>query len=69
MKNLLERIESVTGVLRAFDGRYCVWGSNGPFDVRDIAQRVRVSPDAVVDALPEFKPAKRGRANVEENVE
>jgi hypothetical protein len=60
----LDRIQAVTGVLRAYDGRYCVWGTNGSFDVRDIGNRVGLSMHDVVDALPDFTPAKRGRASV-----
>lgn len=60
----LERIQQVTGVLRAYDGRYCVWGANGSFDVRDIGNRVGLSMHDVVDALPDFTPVKRGRASV-----
>lgn len=60
----LGRIQGVTGVLRAYDGRYCVWGSNGPFDVRDIGNRVGLSMQDVIDALPDFAPAKRGRASL-----
>ena len=60
----LERIQHVTGLLRAYDGRYCVWGANGSFDVRDIGNRVGLSMQDVVDALPDFTPVKRGRASV-----
>lgn len=60
----LERIQRVTGLLRAYDGRYCVWGANGSFDVRDIGNRVGLSMQDVVDALPDFTPVKRGRASV-----
>jgi hypothetical protein len=60
----LDHIQSVTGVLRAYDGRYCVWGANVPFDVRDIGNRVGLSMQDVVEALPDFKPARRGRASV-----
>jgi hypothetical protein len=60
----LDHIQSVTGVLRAYDGRYCVWGANGPFDVRDIGNRIGLSMHDVVDALPDFTPVKRGRASV-----
>ncbi len=60
----LERIQHVTGLLRAYDGRYCVWGTNGSFDVRDIGNRVGLSMQDVVEALPDFTPVKRGRASV-----
>ena len=60
----LDHIQSVTGVLRAYDGRYCVWGTNGSFDVRDIGNRVGLTMHDVVEALPDFTPAKRGRASV-----
>lgn len=60
----LERIQHVTGLLRAYDGRYCVWGANGLFDVRDIGNRIGLTMHDVVEALPDFTPAKRGRASV-----
>jgi len=60
----LDRIQAVTGVLRAYDGRYCVWGTNGPFDVRDVGNRIGLTMHEVVDALPDFTPVKRGRASV-----
>ncbi len=60
----LDHIQSVTGVLRAYDGRYCVWGTKGSFDVRDIGDRVGLTMHDVVEALPDFTPVKRGRASV-----
>ena len=60
----LGHIQYVTGLLRAYDGRYCVWGTNGSFDVRDIGNRVGLTMHDVVEALPDFTPAKRGRASV-----
>ena len=60
----LDRIQAVTGVLRAYDGRYCVWGTNGSFDVRDVGNRIGLTMHEVVDALPDFTPVKRGRASV-----
>lgn len=60
----LDRIQCVTGVLRAYDGRYCVWGTRGSFDVRDVGNRTGLSMQDVVEALPDFAPAKRGRASV-----
>jgi hypothetical protein len=58
------------GTVCAFDGRYCIWTTrdNGrtrdSFDIRDVAGRIGVSVDTVVDSLPEFAPVKRGRASV-----
>lgn len=63
----LSRIETVTGTLRAYDGRYCVWGSNGPFDIRDVARRLGLHHMDVVDALPTFAPVKRGRRTQEDD--
>lgn len=60
----LERIQHITGTLRAYDGRYCVWGTNGSFDVRDIGNRIGLTTHDVVEALPDFTPVKRGRASV-----
>lgn len=54
----------MTGVLRAYDGRYCVWGLGGPFDIRNVAERIGVPTENVIDALPDFTPAKRGRASL-----
>lgn len=68
MKNLFDKISDQFGTVCAYDGRFCVWTTrdNGrtrdSYDVRDIARRLRVSVDTVVDSLPEFKPVRRGRA-------
>jgi len=61
----LEKIEALVGQVRAFDGRNCIWATTGVYDVRDIAKRLKASPDAIVEALPEFKPSKRGRVSLE----
>jgi len=66
----LDRIESCFGRIVAHDGRYCVWftrdsdKTRDSFDVRDIAAKVGMSLQDVIEALPEFAPAKRGRASV-----
>jgi hypothetical protein len=65
----LERLTMIFGTPTAYDGRFCVWCQHTPYDVRDIARQLRVAPDAVVSALPEFKPVKRGRAQIEEPAE
>jgi hypothetical protein len=65
------RIVALVGTPCAYDGRFCVWTTqdNGrtrdSFDVRDLANRVGVSPDTIVDSLPTFAPTRRGRASVD----
>ena len=61
----LEKIEALVGQVRAFDGRNCIWAATGVYDVRDIAKRLKATPDAIVEALPAFKPSKRGRVSQE----
>ena len=66
MKTLLEKLEAVYGPVIAFDGRLAFWTRGDVIDVRDAATRLRVSRDAVIEAMPEFKPVKRGKAALEE---
>ena len=61
----LEKIEALVGQVRAFDGRNCIWSATGVYDVRDIARQLKATADAIIEALPEFKPSKRSRVSLE----
>jgi hypothetical protein len=69
MKTLLERIESEYGPIIAFDGRLAFWTRTDVIDIRDAAIRLRVSRAEIVESMPEFKPAKRGRPTLEAEAE
>ena len=69
MKTLLERIESEYGPIIAFDGRLAFWTRTDVVDIRDAAIRLRVSRAEIVESMPEFKPAKRGRPTLEAEAE
>jgi hypothetical protein len=61
----LEKIEALYGTVRAFDGRLAFWTVLGnTHDVRDVATRLGLDPGDVVDAMPEFKLVKRGKAHL-----
>ena len=67
-KTLLERIETLIGTVTAYDGRLCLWAGGRPHDLRDVAMRLKTTKDDVADALPTFEKAKRGRANISEDI-
>ena len=69
VKTLLERIESEYGPIIAFDGRLAFWTRTDVIDIRDAAIRLRVSRAEIVESMPEFKPAKRGRPSPQESVD
>lgn len=73
-EGLLEGLTARFGTPCAYDGRYCVWTTrdNGrtrdSFDIHDIANRLGVHPQDVLDLLPDFTPVKRGRVALQTGV-
>jgi len=65
----LEKIERLYGTVIAYDGRLAFWTKGDVVDVRDAAARLRVTRDDIADAMPEFKPTKRGRPVLNEGEE
>ena len=66
---MLEKIEREYGTVIAYDGRLAFWTKGDVVDVRDAAARLRVTRDDIADAMPEFKPTKRGKATLQESVD
>ena len=66
----LERIEALLGTITAHDGRNCLWAGGRPYDVRDVAKRLKIDSGQVVDAMPIFaRPNKRAKVALAETTE
>jgi len=62
----LEKIEAQYGKVIAFDGRLAFWTHLfNVIDVRDAAARLRLTRAQVMEAMPEFKPVRRGKSPLE----